>query len=291
MERDLWKSIVNALSRAPQRWPRNGCYSNRQILAVFFWAALHDRPISWACRRCNWPSAAWRRDLPDQSTMSRRLRESALLGDIDDIRAQLQRTWPPGRRLLVDGKAMTLHDRTRDPDARTGWASGGYARGFKLHAIIDDQHALVAWDVFPMNHGESVVASELIKRLGGAATPHTMLGDAAYDSNPLHAACAARNVRLIAPRRRPGRGLGKRRHHVNRLRSIALLERAGGQSRRQFDRARRSIERFFSRLTVAGTGLGHLPAWVRGLRRVRLWVAAKLAINAARIERTRHELA
>jgi len=104
MERDLWKSIVNALSRAPQRWPRNGCYSNRQILAVFFWAALHDRPISWACRRCNWPSAAWRRALPDQSTMSRRLRESALLGDIDDVRAHLQRTWPPGKRLLVDSE-------------------------------------------------------------------------------------------------------------------------------------------------------------------------------------------
>jgi hypothetical protein len=45
-------------------------YDNRTVIAVLLWAALHDRPIVWACQRSSWPVQAWRRRLPDQSTMS-----------------------------------------------------------------------------------------------------------------------------------------------------------------------------------------------------------------------------
>ena len=46
-----------------------------------------------------------------------------------------------------------------------------------------------------------------------------------------------------------------------------------------------------SRMSVTvsfGGGLSALPAWVRGLDRVRTWVWAKLLINAARIVRNKH---
>ena len=36
-----------------------------------FLVALYDRSINWACQRGHWPFQAWRRRLPDQSTMSR----------------------------------------------------------------------------------------------------------------------------------------------------------------------------------------------------------------------------
>ena len=44
-----------------------------------------------------------------------------------------------------------------------------------------------------------------------------------------------------------------------------------------------TIEQSFGQATSFGGGLAPLPAWVRGLDRVRTWVWAKLLINAARI--------
>lgn len=49
---------------------------------------------------------------------------------------------------------------------------------------------------------------------------------------------------------------------------------------------RRKIETTFGNLAAFSAGLTHLPPWVRGLTRVRLFVHAKLLINAARIRRT-----
>lgn len=46
---------------------------------------------------------------------------------------------------------------------------------------------------------------------------------------------------------------------------------------------RGAIERDYGNATSFGGGLAPLPAWVRGLHRVRTWVWAKLLINAARI--------
>jgi hypothetical protein len=286
MERDLWRSIVASIRRLPRRRPRGAVYTNRQIVAVQLWAALHDRPTSWACRRDSWPPSAWRRTLPDQSTMSRRLREPAIRDDLDTIRRDLERALPAGHRLLADGKALPLSDRSRDPDAATGWASSGFEHGYKLHAVIDDRHRVVGWALRPMNDAECTVARGIIGRAEIPGSTRTMLADAGFDSVPLYEACAARGVRLTARRRKPGRGFADRGRHPDRVRAARLLEGRSDLTRRAFARARWSVERFFARLTVAGTGLGELPPWVRGLRRVELWVAAKLVVNAARIALT-----
>ena len=78
MERDLWTIVTGALKGLPPTRPRNAVYADSQIAAVYLWAVLHDRPVSWACQRRHWPMQAWRRALPDQSTMSRRLRHPAI---------------------------------------------------------------------------------------------------------------------------------------------------------------------------------------------------------------------
>jgi len=280
MDRGVWRLVAEGLRRVPRRSPARARYSNRDVLAVLLWAALRDRPISWACRRSSWPMQAWRRRLPDQSTMSRRLREPELGDDLHALLAWLQRHKDQARTLIVDGKALPVREHSTDPDAATGWASGRYAPGYKLHALIDAAHRLVGFAVEPMNQGESVVARGLVERLTpGRRT--TLLGDSAYDSNPLHAACADRGVRLLAPRRRPGTGVSKgHRQHRARLSAIDAIE--GDRPPRALAR-RRTIERFFARLAIAG-GLFALPPWVRRLRRVRLWVAAKLVLNDARIE-------
>lgn len=283
MERELWRRLAWALRRLPRTRPRGGVYSNTEVLAVLLWAALHDRSILWACRRAHWPMQAWRRRLPDQSTMSRRLRDPALLRDMDLLVRLLQgpAELSPAT-LIVDGKPLPVSEMSGDRDAVTGWGAGRFSRGYKLHALIDRSRRLLAWEVRPMNQAESVVARDLLAAASAAGlVPRgaTLLGDASYDSNPLHATAGALGLRLIAPRRKARRSISPgHRQHPGRLASIALTEspawRAGS--------TRAAIERFFGGLASPGGGLHALPPWARRASRVRVWVGAKLVINAAR---------
>ena len=104
--------------------------------------------------------------------------------------------------------------------------------------------------------------------------------DANYDSNRLYAAAAARGGRLLAFRRKPGAGLGHHAQHPDRLRAIAELERASDAParRRAHKRHRDAVERAFAHLTNLPFGLAPLPNHVRRLRRVRLWVGAKVLL-------------
>lgn len=285
MERGLWTLVTRSLRVVPRRRPLRTRYTNREILAVLLWAALHDRSILWACRRSSWPASAWRRRLPDQSTMSRRLRDPALVDDLTPLLTHLQRHLPEGTALIVDGKPLPVSAFTSDPDAAQGWGAGRHRHGYKLHAIIDDAHRLIAWALRPMNDAECTVAAGLI----ASADPHAVAGkvllaDASYDSNPLHEACEKAGVRLVAPRRRPGLGVCKnRRHHPQRLACREAFERGEDGALAELHRkVRPTIERFFGTLATWGGGLWGLPAWSRRLHRVTLWVGAKLALDAAR---------
>lgn len=290
MERDLWKLIVAALRRLPRRWRRNAVYCDAQILAVLFWAALHDRPIVWACRRRNWPPQAWRRVLPDQSTLSRRLRDPSMKTCIMDVLRVLQEQHGVSDRLVVDAKALSVSEYSTDRDARTGWGAGCYMKGYKLHVLIDAKWRVLAWRVRPMNEAESVVACDLVRDAASAQVLPTkviMLGDAAYDSNPLYGIASTHGVRLIAPRRKPNRGVRAPRNHPQRLESIALTEQGDPSIRATLGRMRDTVERFFGALASVGGGLAALPPWARRQHRSELWSGAKLAINAARITQRR----
>jgi hypothetical protein len=81
-------------------------------------------------------------------------------------------------------------------------------------------------------------------------------------------------------------GCGKHYQSPQRLRSIALIRTDFGKA---LDRERARVERHFGNATSFGGGLGPLPAWVRGLPRVRTWVWAKLLINGVRIMK-KHDL-
>ncbi len=266
-------------------------YSPRDVLAVLFWAALHDRSILWACDRRHWPGQAWRRKLPDQSTMSRRLRDPAIMPLIERVLQGLQSADGAPAVLIIDGKPLEVRWHTHDPEARPGWSTGRMGKGYKLHLIIDDRHRVQQWVVKPMNESESRVACEdLVPRLTDEAVGCRLLADANYNANRLFAATAERGAMLVAPRRKPGSGLGHGRHHPDRIRSMALTEGPGRTPQRLLT-LRAEIERFFGAMASFGGGLATLPPWIRRLHRVRYWVGAKLAINAARISLLRGRLA
>lgn len=286
MERELWRRVTRALGRLPRWRPRGAVYDNRQILAVLLWPTLHDRGISWACRRENWPMQAWRRALPDQSTLSRRLRDTRLLEDLRGLVRILQRPLGPAvMTLILDGKPLEVSNVSADPDAASGWAAGRYGRGYKLHTLIDAAGRLLGFALHPMNHAESVAARELLDQAAAAGllpAGARVLADSAYDSNPLYAAAAGHRLRLIAPRRKPGVSVStSHRQHPDRLAAIRLTEFDPVQAAKlRLERA--AIERYFGALASVGGGLIALPAWARRLHRVRAWVAAKLVLNTAR---------
>ena len=277
MERQLWPAVVTAIEQTVQAAPhRRWTFTRNDILRVLFWAVLHDRPISWACRSENWPTPERPPRLPTPATMSRRLRRPEVLAELETLLIRLRRH---RRRTLlhyVDGKPLIVRSHTRDPDAHAGWASGGYAKGYKLHLLADSPADVHAWQITPMNANEPRVAQELVQRCG---IQGYLLGDANYDTNALHATCRERGIQLVAPRRHgPGRGLGHRPHDVARVRCVEMLEQSHTGFGPQLHRQRPNIERQFGCYSSSAYGLGVLPPWVRRLHRVRLWIGAKLVL-------------
>jgi len=287
MEHQLWKAIVAVLRDLdkPRVAPRYD-FSDEYIVGVFYWSVIWDRPTSWACRRDNWPPHLRRRPLPTQATMSRRLRSASVMALLDALERRVTAPKEPGLFWMIDGKPLPVGGGSKDRQAGYGKAAGGFAKGYKLHALVNPQGKIAAWRLAPMNKDERVMAARLVK----AAPPEVvgyLLGDANYDSNPLHRVCVARgNLQLVTPRRRgPGTGqrrggTGHRKQATGRLRSIALAENPFGDFGRQLRQDRAAVERQFGNLTNWGGGLTCLPPWVRTHRRVRRWVQAKLALTA-----------
>lgn len=274
MERELWEVLCHFATRFYSRSARC-CYGDDVICAVCWWAVVHDRPISWACDKDHWP-ADFRRPLPSQPTMSRRLRSAAIEQLLADVEQALL-TWfvVVGPRVLaVDGKALPVGGPSKDPDAAWGRASGGLAKGYKLHAVWGDAPLPMAWALSPLNMSERRMAAKLISDLPGQGF---LLGDKQYDANYLYEEAARAGYQLLAPQQRPGKALGHRRHSPHRLRGLELLKTEAGK---ELYRQRRRIEFRFAQLTNFVGGLSPLPFWVRRFNRVKLWVHSKLLINA-----------
>lgn len=271
MERELWNALEACLRSVPIRRPARAQHTDHAIVRVILWAALHDRPIAWACQRSSWPTRC--DAIPDASTVSRR---SRTLG----VRKLLRSLVPRGRVergrsvLCIDGKALTVNRFSKDHHARFGHADGGMRRGYKLHAICDRHGNIRAFDVRGLNEAECRVARKLITRT--AAPGVVVLGDASYDANALYARAASHGARFLAPRRKAQRSISAGHdQHADRVRAIAQME-GDERKRRQASRLRSTIERAFGWLTMLGGGTP--PPWARTLPRVRRWVMAKLAI-------------
>jgi hypothetical protein len=277
MERELW-SVLYQLAKTcdtRRRWSGE-LWRDYEIVGVYCWAVLHERPISWACAEENWPDGFWPfRDLPSQATLSRRLGTTEvqrLLHVMEQHLVQL-----PGRNdwvRMVDGKPLVVGAHSKDADSQWGHVGHGFAKGYKLHAVYGSGPLPHCWELTPLNAGEPEVAARLIPAVKGGGY---VLGDKQYDSNPLHEVALGAGYQLVAERKRPQARLGHRPHSMGRLRSIALLQKDFGKA---LYACRDDIERQFGWLTSHAGGLSPLPSWVRRAHRVYCWVQAKLIIHA-----------
>jgi hypothetical protein len=213
--------------------------------------------------------------------MSRRLGTTEVQRLLADMEQRLVALAHRGWVMLLDGKPLLVGSHSKDPDAAWGHARRGWAKGYKLHAVYHSSHLPRRWDVAPLNEAEPQVAARLVLSLRGGGG--YLLGDQAFDSNPLHDAALAVGCQLVAERKRPKSGLGHCRHSPGRLRSIQLLQQQFGQELYAY---RDQVERNFGWLTNHAAGLAPLPNWVRRITRVRLWVQAKLIIHAMYVNLT-----
>lgn len=278
MERELWQPLYVLIGLLDKGWG-GWKYSTADILAVYFWAVVHDRPMSWACAKEHWPEDLRPKWLPSQSTLSRRMRRDEARG----LMSKVEMVWlaMAGTACwwikVIDAKGLPVSGVSKDADAGYGRCAGGMAKGYKLFAVWGNGPLPVAWGLGPMNKSEKTMARTLIPSLPGSGY---LAGDAEYDGNQLYDLAHEANHQLVAPKRyRRSRGLGHHYQSPHRLRSLDMQRHPFGQALCRF---RRQIERAFGGLTNFGGGLSPLPAWVRRFPRVRNWVHAKLLINAAR---------
>ena len=279
MERELWRALYALAVRLDKPWGR-WRYTTADVVAVYFWAAVHDRPTSWAIDPSQWPEdlrPAW---LPSQSTTSRRLGHSDAVELMTAVEQHLVTLLGLGRSLVhrLDGKALAISPVSKDPDAGYGRGAGGWQKGYKFHAVWGDGPLPVAWTLAPMNASEKTIARGLLEALPGGGY---LLADSHYDVGYLYDLAAQAGFQLVA-KKTPSRGkdgLGHRPQSPHRLRSIELLTTEFG---RVLYRQRNAIECRFGALSCAGGGLSPLPAWVRRFHRVRHWVQAKIILAGLR---------
>jgi hypothetical protein len=281
MEHQLWKAIVAVvLTLDKPRTPTRFDFSDADIVGVYYWSVICDRPRCWACQKRNWPLPLRKRPLPSPATLSRRLRAPSVVALLDALERRVLAPRGPGLFWILDGKPLPIGGCSKDRQAGYGKAAGGKAKGYKVHALVGPGGAVAAWRLAPMNKDERVMARRLLK----AAPPEVqgyVVADANYDSNPLHQVCGARGGLQLVTRRRygPGHGTGHKQQTPGRLRSIALTESPFPAFAKQLLKDRSAIERQFGNWTNWGGGLSGLPAWVRTHRRVRRWVQAKLVLS------------
>src|SRR6185295_20393678 len=107
MERELWQALYLLVTNLDKGWGR-WKYSTAEIVAVYFWAVLHDRPTSWAAQAGEWPAELRPRRLPPQSTLSRRLKHADAVELMTAVEQQLVVLIGLGKHWIhvLDAKAL-----------------------------------------------------------------------------------------------------------------------------------------------------------------------------------------
>jgi len=252
----------------------------------------HDRTLSWACDRCHYGRLFRPRALPSVSQFTRRVKGDdcqKILQLVHDEFAQRGLVTAEG---YVDGKPLLVGPASKDRQARRGRVSGGFAKGYKLHAFVNEHRRIVVWSVTGLSEDEKTVALGLLPHLPPMAPGAVVLKDSNYDSAPLHKAAAALlpAAALVGPLKGQARVKGGAHHPVTlrqmgpeRRELVAAWQRCPGLIELVL-RARDEVERAFGVLCCTAGGLGTaLPPWVRTLGRVRRWVGAKVILYNARL--------
>lgn len=223
MERELWPPLYRLLQEVAKDFRQKYVQMQPWVLvAVMLWAALHDRPVSWACQPRHWSTTTLKPcHLPSAATMSRRIDGVAVGLLWRPLERRPRDGGQPALVAFVDGKPLPVGGNSKNPDARFGRGAGCVAKGYKPHTVWSNRAMPEAWEVTPLNANEKAVAEALIGRLeyGGY-----LLGDGNYDASYVYDAAWAGGYQLVAPCRKakaPGSGGHYQSPHRPRRRRLA----------------------------------------------------------------------
>lgn len=115
-----------------------------------------------------------------------------------------------GQRYIKKGGP--LREKFSDPDASWGHRSaistrkGGGFYGYKIHAAVCARTDLpITWEVATARDHEARYAEPLLEALAARGfAPDSCVMDKGYDTEPIHTACEARNMRPIIPLKETG---------------------------------------------------------------------------------------
>jgi hypothetical protein len=322
LDRDTWQFVLDSVRRAARlikKGPpgaRRPLYPNWLIVAMYLWAVWHDRCLSWACvrapalQRADLPPTP--RKLPSISQFTRRIKTDACQQILQHVHNDLATRARHRRAVAAElhGRQAGIGQRavSKDPDAARGHiSSGGYGKGYKMHAYITQRRRILVWCLSPLNTDEKTVARELLlPTLPPAIDSRCQLTlvDSNYDAAPLYKAFA--NARddhgcscghaLLAPVR--GRQFiadpGGQRHPgticnmgPQRYEAVRMWERHPDLVRFVM-KQRNNAEGVFSVLAVALGLSATLPSFVRRIHRVRPWIGGKIILYHARLLAQEH---
>jgi hypothetical protein len=146
MEHQLYKEIVAVLATLDKpRTPTRFDFRDEDIVKVYYWSVIRDRPTSWACRKESWPIHLRRRPLPSPATRSRRLRSPSGAALRDALERRVTAPKEPGLFWMIDGKPLPIGGCSKDRQAGYGRAAGGKAKGYKLHTLAGADGPLAGW--------------------------------------------------------------------------------------------------------------------------------------------------
>lgn len=275
MDQHQWaalRQVVRRVTRSFGKLPRAG-FGDHLIVLLYFWAVLHDRPMTWALARCHYNRMFRPRKLPSISQLNRRIASDRFQRILQAVHERLVGD-VRFKGLLIDGKPLCVSAVSGDRDARSGHVCGGFAKGYKLHAIASSDGKIPVFCVVPLNVHEMPVARQMLAYVPDLSGVLVM-ADGNYDSHVLHKDVAARGGWLIT------RPRGSATHPVTlrqmgpARRLLLTMWKTNPELMRAVYHHRDAIERLFGNLSNL---LGPLPNFVRGLARVRRWVGAKICL-------------
>lgn len=282
-----WKrvyQVVRRVGRACRQTARRGApdrYKTEDVALWLLWAAWRNQPVSRVStnllslrmhRLAGFPLPA---TMPAQSTLSRRGKRLDFQALMQSVLRRLRvRLRPNTKHCFIDSTPLPVGRLSHDPDARLGF---NRLRGYRWHTLVSADQVVLAAEVAPANVAELTIARTLVTRAcQNGVRIRWLVGDAGYDSEPLHQLVAEQlgRTRLIAQVNARG--------HALRFTKTPLRARMHREWQRPVIqgnlRARSQVERFYSVVKSSRFGLYGLPPWVRRTRRVTQWLQLKTVL-------------
>jgi hypothetical protein len=290
MDREIWTAlrvIVKRVCSSFEIFGRKPTFSHQQILLMYLWSVWQGGSLDWACHRIHYGDLFRPRKLPSISQFRRRVSEDVFQALLLKIHLELVAGGFFSPVKYIDGKPQLVSPVSKDRDARNGHITGGFGKGYKLHAIITENRRIVIWSVMPLNVAEQSVALAMTEYLG-MTRMGLMFADSNYDSAPFHKALVASDHRLLTPLKAQQR-VKDGVHHPVTLRQMGSQRREALEVWKEHPdlakyvlKSRNNAEGVFSVLTLAMNG-GSPPPWVRTLARVRRWAGAMIILYNVRL--------